>query len=1198
MTKLTKKGVKFDWGDKEEAAFRPSGLIVQPEITQWKWDNITMDKLPKSSQGYDTIWVIVDRLTKSAIFVPMKETGPMERLARMYLKELVTRHAILVLIICDRDPSERTIQTLEDMLRAYVIDFGKALYGRKCRSPVCWAKVGDVQLANPEIFQEMTEKVSPWKGVVGFGKRGKLNTRYVGPFKVLEKVGAVAYKLELQELSRVHNTFHVSNLKKCYVDEPLAVSLDGLHIDDKLHFIEEPVEIMDRAVKKLKKGRIPIIKSKYSTHLGSFEAIVLVAQHESRNRHLCEQVFDMLEDYIAFLAVAPEGFGYSFGYEVVIVDHQFVGPSLEIANLSESYADVRHKPLEFQGVDKVMLKVSPWKGVICFGKRGQLNPRYIETFKVLDNVRTIAYKLELPQKLSKVYSMFYVSNLKKCLSNESLVIPLDKLYFVEEPVEVMDREVNWLKQSCIIIYKVRWNSRRGPEFAWERKDQFHSKLHSDTYVTHFHYVTYIVDSFTRDLFEIDIPVQVSCAHCAGSPDNNVYHVRFGMLRVGTSSRAMKENVDVTRGKGMKLLSEVALTKDAQFQEVRRKSMRDFHRTHPSSSGTAKIKPSITNEGTGDKPGVPDVTKDESIESEAESWGRYEDNSNNDHDSKSEGSDQENDSDDDNTQSDNEKGSDCEQETDENESGLEYDQQENEEEVKDDDEEEEKVVKTPSNYTPINDEDDTNVESNIDDYTEGDEDKGEGVGDEMINVQQGNENLETTLDQVIKDAHVTINIVAKNTEVPVTSSSHSSDLDSKFLNFTNIPHTDAYIISLMDVHVHHEEPRSQITTLLTVPVTVITESSPVYPTTIHQSSPTFTPPPPLSTPIPPPTTEATNPPSILPDFASVFQFNSRRSRNDKVKDEDPSAGLDRGLKERKTTKDAEPTKGPKSKESKSDSSKGTKSQSKSSGKSVQEEEPEFEVTDTDMPQDQERNMGNDDEEPKRKNMNLKNVTRLYRRNLIGRIQKAMTIHLILPKPLPLVKIRNREKVPVDYFFNNDLKYLQGGISTMTYTTSLMKTKAAQYDLRSIKDMAQNIWSLVKVVYDKHALWVTRVEVMRKYGYVYLREIKVRRADNDLYTFKEGDFPRLRRNRLMRSYEIYKFSDGTLTRIQTSLDDITKNIQMEYLSQRRYSTLEKKRANIMIKAIDKKLKERRMMRSFEKFVGRRHYETDLWLLQRTI
>ncbi|GJW04322.1 hypothetical protein Tco_1563178 [Tanacetum coccineum] len=112
-------------------------------------------------------------------------------------------------------------------------------------------------------------KVSPWKGVVRFGKRGKLHHRYVGPFKVLEKVRAIAYNLELpQELSRVHNMFHVSNLKKCYADEPLAVPLDGLHIDDKLHFVEELVEIMYREVKQLKRSRIPIVKVRWNSRRG------------------------------------------------------------------------------------------------------------------------------------------------------------------------------------------------------------------------------------------------------------------------------------------------------------------------------------------------------------------------------------------------------------------------------------------------------------------------------------------------------------------------------------------------------------------------------------------------------------------------------------------------------------------------------------------------------------------------------------------------------------------------------------------------------------------------------------------------------------------------------------------------------------------------------------------------------------------
>ncbi|GKC52105.1 putative reverse transcriptase domain-containing protein [Tanacetum coccineum] len=147
----------------------------------------------------------------------------------------------------------------------------------------------------------------------------------------------------------------------------------------------------------------------------------------------------------------------------------------------KSYADVRRIPLEFQVGDQVMLKVSPWKGVIRFGKRGKLNPRYIGPFKVLAQVGSVAYRLELPHQLSMIHSTFHVSNLKKCLSDEPLAIPLDeihiddKLYFVEEPVEIMDSEVKWLNQSRIPIIKVQWNSRRGPEFTWEREDQFRMK---------------------------------------------------------------------------------------------------------------------------------------------------------------------------------------------------------------------------------------------------------------------------------------------------------------------------------------------------------------------------------------------------------------------------------------------------------------------------------------------------------------------------------------------------------------------------------------------------------------------------------------------------------------------------------------------------------------------------------------------------
>ncbi|GJT44257.1 reverse transcriptase domain-containing protein [Tanacetum coccineum] len=148
----------------------------------------------------------------------------------------------------------------------------------------------------------------------------------------------------------------------------------------------------------------------------------------------------------------------------------------------KSYADLKRKPMEFQVGDKVMLKVSPWKGVVRFGKRGKLNPRYVGPFKVIERVGEVAYKLELPEELSRVHNTFHVSNLKKCHADEPLAVPLDglrlddKLHFVEEPVEIVGREVKRLKRSRIPLVKVRWNSKRGPEFTWEREDQFKKKF--------------------------------------------------------------------------------------------------------------------------------------------------------------------------------------------------------------------------------------------------------------------------------------------------------------------------------------------------------------------------------------------------------------------------------------------------------------------------------------------------------------------------------------------------------------------------------------------------------------------------------------------------------------------------------------------------------------------------------------------------
>ncbi|GJQ97908.1 putative reverse transcriptase domain-containing protein [Tanacetum coccineum] len=298
-------------------------------------------KLPRTSSGHDTIWVIVDRLTKSAYFLPMREDYKMDILARLYLNEIVARHGVSISIISDRNSRftsmlwqsiQEALGTHLDMSTAYhpqtdgqnvhllLVKFSynnsyhssvryapfKALYGRKCRSPIMWAKVGEGQLIGPELVQETTEKisqikdrlkvardrqksyvnkmrkalefsvgnyvllkVSPWKGVVRFGKKGKLAPIFVGPFEIIEKVGPVAYRLDLpEELDGVHDTFHVSNLKKCLAYPTLQVPLDEIQVDSKLNFVEEPMEILEKEFKKLKQSRIAIVKVWWNSKCG------------------------------------------------------------------------------------------------------------------------------------------------------------------------------------------------------------------------------------------------------------------------------------------------------------------------------------------------------------------------------------------------------------------------------------------------------------------------------------------------------------------------------------------------------------------------------------------------------------------------------------------------------------------------------------------------------------------------------------------------------------------------------------------------------------------------------------------------------------------------------------------------------------------------------------------------------------------
>nr|GEU96860.1 hypothetical protein [Tanacetum cinerariifolium] len=804
----------------------------------------------------------------------------------------------------------------------------------------------------------------------------------------------------------------------------------------------------------------------------------------------------------------------------------------------------------------------------------------------------------------------------------------------------------------------------------------------------------------------------------------------------------KEKVDVARGKGIDLLSEVALTKEAQMKKVRKKSLRDFHKSHSSGSGSVaekppsveKITPPVTSKGTGDKP-------------EQDTDGSESDSESDQQDDDDEDDDEDDDNDDDKSQGDEDRWMDSDD------------------------------VQDKKDIPPT----DTKIISLMDVY----------VHHEVPRIHTSTL-LVVPVSVILEASHVYTNIpqssktftspplqptplplpTTETTNIPSSVPDFASvfrfnDRDGKtreeFMNFLSASLTDRIT----------EQVRNQLPQIL--PEEVSNFAPPVIEKMIQKSLNQFN----LS--------KASSQPQstyeagatltefelkkILIDkmnssesyltapkhrecydgliecynldkdlFFSYDVYSLKRSRDDKDKDEGPSTGLERGLKKRKTSKDAEPTTSPKTKDSSSKSSKGTKSQPKSFRKSVHVEEPEFEVGDTNTPQGQEGNQEptdperNEDKTPQKgpthnwlmtlaastftskslkefdelmstlidfssyilNGLKIENLTQEILLGPAFRLLKGTRLNYAeleydfkecykslsekfdwedpeggdylfdLSKPLPLITRGNRQSVPVEFFINNDLKYLQGGILNMTYTTSTTKTKVTQYDLPGIENMRKTFYAYARGIQSrgddystKSILAVTHVSVMRKHGYGYLEEIVVSRADNALYKFKEGDFPRLRindiedmlllvvqnrltnlsgddvadfamalriftrslaiqkrvedlqlgverfiyvddhqRNRLMRSDELYKFSDGTLTRLLSSLEDITKNIDMEYFPKRRWSTLEKKRAHYMIKDINKLLKERRMMRSMEKFVDGRLYGTDLRLLQRTI
>ncbi|KAI3725271.1 hypothetical protein L1987_65052 [Smallanthus sonchifolius] len=331
---------------------KPCGKMQPLPIPEWKWEEITMDfitKLSRTAKGNETIWVIVDRLTKSAHFLPIRETSSSEKLADIFIKEIVSRHGMPLSIVSDRDTrftsrfwkkfkeamgtrlnigtayhpqtdgqSERTIQTLEDMLQACIIDFGPRFVGGESgqkdfaslevvkatskkfdQIKARMKAVKDRQKSYADkrrrdlefqVWDMVLLKVSPWKGIIRFRKCSKLSPRFVGPFKILARVGQVSYRLDLPvELSGIHPTFHVSHLRKCLVDNTAHISYDEMEVDNSLNYVEEPISIIDLAEKRLRNKSIHLAKVQWKHRKGS-EA---TWEKEDEMRGLYPQLFNV-----------------------------------------------------------------------------------------------------------------------------------------------------------------------------------------------------------------------------------------------------------------------------------------------------------------------------------------------------------------------------------------------------------------------------------------------------------------------------------------------------------------------------------------------------------------------------------------------------------------------------------------------------------------------------------------------------------------------------------------------------------------------------------------------------------------------------------------------------------------------------------------------------------------------------------------
>ncbi|GJZ23633.1 hypothetical protein Tco_0561092 [Tanacetum coccineum] len=839
---------------------------------------------------------------------------------------------------------------------------------------------------------------------------------------------------------------------------------------------------------------------------------------------------------------------------------------------------------------------------------------------------------------------------------------------------------------------------------------------------------------------------------------------------GVSVSKKKAPAKADRSKGIEILSDVALSEAAQLKEATKRSKKDFHISQACGSGDGtdfesgvpdeqQCKTSGTDEETGTKPGVPDVPKYQS-ESDDESWGDSED----DNDDDSKGDDDKADSDDDD-----------------------YDEEGHDEKYESDDDNDN-----------VYEEEDDDLYKDVDVRSLGA--KHEKKGKKTESSKQSSsvssnfaskflilENVPPAVDEVASMMNVKICQEESSTQapslftVPETVPDFSSlfgfdqrvsTLETKLSQLKQADHSAQLLESIksqLPTMKAQEERKLYIDVVeKSVKDIIKDEVKSLLPQILPKKVSDF------ATPVIQTTSltefelkkilldkvEKSKSYQAAPEHRELYDglvksynldkdlfssygnvYSLKRDRDDKDKDEDPFAGSDRGLKKRKTSKDAEPPKGSKLKESNTSSSKGTKSQPKSSGKFVQTKEPVFETADTKMPQDQggdNEDQPNVEETPmddwfKKPNKpptpdrawndgksidsrppqkwisniakarqpprtfdelmstpidfsayvmhNLK-IDNLTQEILVGpafnllkgtcksfveleyhfeECYKAVTDQLDwnnpegheypfdLSKPLPLIEAQGRQVVPADYFFNNDLEYMKGVSSSRKYTTSTTKTKVDKYDnIEGIEDMVPTLWSPVKVAYDKFAMWgishwgpkrqkfygytsnreskhdvfsrkriiaVTHVKLMKWYDYGYLEEIIVRREDQTLNKFKEGDFPRLnlhdiedlllllvqkklsnlekdvifdlnvalrisgifkltpyiayknpqgiiyqdklKRNRLMCSDELYKFCDSTLSSVRRVLHDIANNLRMDYLPKRRRSNLDQKK-----------------------------------------